>query len=244
MLTVEAPNRDRLSILSLAECDRIAERVHALRPYWTSRAAGEAPFFTLGAASYLDASPQGDTRYRAMASELNPILSEAFGELHATFRGAVEAHIGEPVIYDDTIALPGFHIFLADEVWGKSVASIHADRQYQNVDWSTYGSGDDVQGHRQLSITLSIDLPAGGAGLRLWDVNSLDVPKMSREERKAVLDANRKPRFLPYERGKAVIHTGHLFHQIAPMPDMQPGEQRLTLQAHALPTRRGWVLYW
>lgn len=233
----------RLAILDVDQCERIAERVHTLRAHWVARAK-DAPFFTLGAASYLDGKPGRDEHYRALARTGNPILWDHFKPLYRVFRDALEAYLGETVRYDRSIALPGFHIFLADAVWGRGVASIHADRQYQNVDWSSYGSKEAAEGHRQLSITLSIDLPAAGAGLRLWSVNSLDVPKMSLDERREALAAHRKPSYVPYEKGVAVIHTGHLFHQIAPMPDMRPGEQRLTLQAHALPTRAGWILYW
>lgn len=241
--TIQAAG-EAIELLDRDQCQDIAERVHALRAHWTARSKA-APFFTLGAASYLDASPPAfDQQYRAKAAEYNPILWQHFKPLYACFRQRLSQHLGEPVFYDTALALPGFHVFLADPTWGRAVASIHADRQYQNIDWSGYENEGALDDSRQLSITLSIDLPSAGAGLRLWEVNSRQVPELSPEQRKATLQAHRKPHYLPYRCGCAVIHSGHQFHQIAPMPDMADGEQRLTLQAHALPTAQGWVVYW
>ena len=46
--------------------------------------------------------------------------------------------------------------------------------------------------------------------------------------------------------GVMAIHSGHLFHQIAPFVDPLPDDERLTLQAHALPVNEGerWIVYW
>jgi hypothetical protein len=41
-----------------------------------------------------------------------------------------------------------------------------------------------------------------------------------------------------------VLHSGHQLHQIAPAPKLVEGDERLTLQAHAVPATDGWIVYW
>jgi hypothetical protein len=50
--------------------------------------------------------------------------------------------------------------------------------------------------------------------------------------------------YRPYEPGKMVTHSGHYLHQIAPLAEVHPGDERITLQAHSARTEHGWILYW
>lgn len=113
-----------------------------------------------------------------------------------------------------------------------------------NIDWSAFKVEGEMQAKQQISLTLAIDLPAAGGGLRLWEIDRYQVLKLSREERQRLRQKHSEPHFLAYHPGSLVVHSGHQLHQIAPMPDMAENEQRLTLQAHALPLPDGWVVYW
>jgi hypothetical protein len=53
-----------------------------------------------------------------------------------------------------------------------------------------------------------------------------------------------EPAFHRYREGGLVVHSGYQLHQIAPAADMQPGYERMTLQAHALSVGGGYLLYW
>lgn len=230
----------RVPVLTAGEADAVAAEVHALRAHWRQRDDAH-PFFTLGAAAYMDARDGRFDDYRAQAAVSNAMLQAHFGDLLERLRAAVERHVGAEVVYDRRLALPGFHVFLFDEAFRRSGASLHYDKQYEHIDWSAIGEPDI---DRQLSLTLSVRLPAGGGGLLVWNINRIDLERMAPAERIAHSRANRVATFEPYEVGTLAIHSGHQLHQIGPAPHLQPGDERITLQAHALPVREGWVLYW
>jgi len=157
------------------------------------------------------------------------------------FRVAVEQHVGTEAVYHPQLALPGFHIFLFDEAFRRSGASVHFDKQYEHIDWSSIGEPDT---DRQLSLTLSVRLPAGGGGLLVWNINRIEIERMAPAERIEHSRANRVATFESYEVGWLAIHSGHQLHQIGAAPHLQPGDERITLQAHALPAGGTWVIYW
>lgn len=230
----------RVSVLTADQAARAADQVHALRAYWVQRHATQ-PFFTLGTAAYLDARDGQFARYEAMVRGSNAMLREHFGWLLDRFRECVSEQVGEEVVFDARLALPGFHIFLFDEAFRRSGASVHYDKQYEHIDWSRIGTPDtDVQ----LSLTLSIRLPAGGGGLLVWNINRIAIEKMAVEDRIVHSRANRVATFEPYAVGTCAIHSGHQLHQIGPASHLRPGDERITLQAHALPVAGTWVLYW
>lgn len=230
----------RVPLLTAAEATATAATVHALRPHWKQRHATK-PFFTLGTASYLDAREGQFEVYQAQARVTDAFLTEHFGWLLERLRVVVSGHVGAEVVYDTRLALPGFHIFLFDEGLKGASASLHYDKQFELVDWSLFGTPDT---DAQLSLTLSVALPAGGGGLLVWNINRIKIERLPLDERREHSRANRIATFEPYSVGTLAIHSGHQLHQIAPAPDPQPGDQRITLQAHALPVDGRWILYW
>jgi hypothetical protein len=46
---------DAIPVLSSAECERVRQAIHALRSSWIVRGSADYPFYTVGAASYIDA---------------------------------------------------------------------------------------------------------------------------------------------------------------------------------------------
>lgn len=229
-----------VQLLNEEESHDVRRRVHALRDHWRRRRE-EAPFFTLGVASYIDAAADGFAAYSAAAEASNRLLEEHFGDVYERLTAAVGEHLGSPVGFHHAFARPGFHVFLSHEMFGAPSASLHFDRQYEHLDWSALGEVDFDQ---QLSYTLTVALPARGAGLLVWNVNDLDLRPLDEAEKKEVMRRNRVPEVHPYRLGGLALHSGHQLHQIAPMKEMGPDDERITLQGHALPAGGRWILYW
>jgi hypothetical protein len=170
----------RVPVLSAEESVRVADAVHALRPHWKQR--HDTPFFTLGTAAYMDARDGQFATYQAQSVASNVMLREHFGWLLERFRDRVSEQVGDEVVYHPGLALPGFHIFLFDEAFRKSGASVHYDKQFEHIDWTTIGTPDT---DAQLSLTLSVKLPAGGGGLLVWNINRIEIEKMPQAHTRA-----------------------------------------------------------
>ncbi len=229
-----------VELLDQAEVATVRAAVHAQRPLWIPRGTVR-PFYTLGAASYLDARGGRFAAYQEQAQQMNPILVKHFGWLLDRVRAALSTHVNAAVHFDDRLARPGFHIFRLDSVSPYASADVHYDQQYALIDWSALGTPDASS---QLSVTLAIALPASGGGLLLWNINRLELDRMPRDERLAHATANRVATLLRYAPGRLVIHSGHQLHQIAGVADQVLGDERITLQAHALRVNGEWVIYW
>jgi hypothetical protein len=109
------------------------------------------------------------------------------------------------------------------------------------IDWRTIGVPDRRQ---QISATLPIALPAEGGGLLLWNINRMEIEAMTPEARRTHNAANRTAVRHPYTPGHLVAHSGHQLHQIPSAAHPQPDDERITLQAHALPVDGRWIVYW
>ena len=214
--------------------------VHAERGSWTVRHP-DYPVYTLGAAAYLDGPKGGFAKYQEDARRLNPILGARFGWLHEKLRAAVSTIVGAEAAYDERVGLPGFHVYLSDPTKPQPLASMHYDMQYDQIDWAGWGTPDRS---RQVSLTVTIALPASGGGLLVWNINRLAIEQMGDEERRAHMAANRIASYYPYTIGHLAVHTGHYLHQIASTKHLQATDQRVTLQSHALPVDGRWLIYW
>jgi hypothetical protein len=226
-----------IAVLTPGECDRVRDTIMALRPRWTRRNPW-VPFYTLGAASYLDAAA-GPAAYQQMAAEYNPLLIEHFSWLYTRVAGALGEHLGAPAACAENLAPPGFHIYLSSKVFEKPIASIHCDSQYRLHDWS----GQEADLDNPISFTLSITLPKNGGGLNNWDVRYEEIMARAGDDL-AQLIHGRNLEYHAYEKGQMVVHSGHLLHQAAPGKDVQPDDERLTLQGHGILARGVWRLYW
>lgn len=224
-------------VFSAAECAEIREVIHRLRPHWVRRNLW-APFFTLGAASYLDAK-RNHAEYDAFAEKYNPLLRENFADCYQRVAALLEEALGGPVVYTSRLALPGFHVYLSSKLFERPIASIHCDSQYQLHDWS----GLDADLTRPISFTLSIALPKNGGGLNVWDISYAELLEKSSNDT-GPLVRSRESSYHAYRIGSMVLHSGHLLHQAAPGKDVQPDDERITLQGHAIQISGIWNLYW
>ncbi|HUJ00301.1 MAG TPA: hypothetical protein VLY46_08705 [Usitatibacter sp.] len=228
----------RLEVLDVPECARALQTVDALRFRWTRRNPA-FPFFTLGAASYIDAAASRDA-YKAQALRDNELLATRFDWLLERVRATLGSVLGAPVAWQPNAALPGFHIYLAHKIFEQPIASIHCDSQYELIDWAGCGEPD----FREVaSFTLALALPRHGGGLNVFDlhrkeVSRLDNAAVTRRVRESAMT------YHPYRVGSMVLHSGNVMHQAAPGRDIQPDERRITLQGHCVRAGERWYAYW
>jgi hypothetical protein len=228
----------QIPVLSPEEARAVRDRVHALRIHWTQRLPW-LPFYTLGAAIYLD-MPAGSRQYRALAERVNPVLASEFGWLHERVAAILSEQLDGPVSLDPRIGLPGFHVFLAHPAFGDPLASVHLDLQYQQIDWGAMGY-EKVEEPR--SFTLAIALPRNGGGLCTWPLSRTEFEALPMDRVGELVEAHAR-QFWSYTVGHMAIHHGHQVHMIAPCPNMQGDDERITLQGHAVRCDGTWVLYW
>ena len=201
---------EAIPVLSSVECERVRQTIHALRSSWIARGSADYPFYTVGAASYIDAVP-GTTppRYSEILVETNPVLREHFHRLYARLLNKLSVHLQAVVRTADELALPGFHVWQGLSVPTSSL-SIHFDLQYMSIPWPDVARSDHS---RPLSFTLPIALPRGGGGLNTWDLSYEEQAAHSQATRKfAPVEEMAKSRtraFHPYTPGVLTLHSGH-----------------------------------
>ena len=225
-----------IPVLSVAESAEVAATVMQLRPQWIMRNL-YAPFYTLGAASYLDATGSSP-RYAAWAREANPVLRERFDWLYARLLQVVQEATGDRVIYAPALALPGFHIYLSSPLFEKPVASIHCDSQFNLHGWPASAELD-----QPISFTLSVELPENGGGLYTWDVMASDIESKGPGATDEMMRSKERE-FHSYRVGSLALHSGNLLHQAAPGRALGPEDKRITMQGHGVRVDGVWQLYW
>jgi hypothetical protein len=229
----------QVPLLDAGECAQARESVHALRSRWTARNA-LVPFFTLGAASYLDGARRTEPTYASCAARDNPVLLEHFSWLYARVRETLASTLGAPVEYEPGFALPGFHVFLRCVVFEQPFASVHRDLQYKSLPWSP---SEEPEFDEPLSFTLAVALPSSGAGLYTWELYERDLAGLPEADVRRM--AAGSPRtFHPYDTGALNVHSGHQLHQIAASRYERDSDERITLQGHGIRCRGVWKLYW
>lgn len=236
---------DAIQILKPDECEQVRRTIHELRREWIMRGSTDYPFYTIGAASYIDAnSHPAPPRYSAILVETNPLLHKHFDWLYARLMYGLSMYLQALVCTADELALPGFHIWQGQSVPTTSL-SIHFDLQYMSIPWANVARSDRS---RPLSFTLPIALPRGGGGLNSWDlsleghtarVQATGVP-ISAEE----VARSQTPTFHRYSEGVLTLHSGHTLHQIAAVDRAYPDDERITLQGHGLCCDGVWTIYW
>jgi hypothetical protein len=236
---------DAIEILRPAQCEEICSTVHMLRSFWT-QVNEQTEFFTLGVASYIEFCRPGDAaaRYREKARQSNPLLCEYFAGIMEYLRVTLQRHLGGPAAFAEELGRPGFHIWLTEAIPRQPTASVHFDLQYRQVGWPV-GACADYE--RPVSFTLPLRLPAGGGGMNVWNLHHNEVEELG--ARGVPVDINemkeaRERLHYDYKPGHLVVHTGHFLHQIAPVERIEPGDERITLQGHAMRCDGRWMLYW
>jgi len=228
-----------ITFLSDSECNRLQTAIHDVKHEWLNRSGGQHPFFTLGAAIYLD-SKDDNEHYEALAKQKNRFLHQHFSDLYCKLKAILEEELKAPVAYEERLALPGFHIFLFDKLFEQPLANIHFDDQFAQVDWSAY---QEIDINHPISFTASISLPENGGGLNWWDLRPKDLSGLSEEKRIAKIQ-EAEQHYFAYKKGQLLLHDGLILHQIAPANKMVYGDERITLQGHGVFVDGIWRIYW
>jgi len=232
-------------LLDDQECAEVVQTLFSLREHWTRRGLD---FFTLGVNSYQDHFPSPDpgSTYFDASRLTNLLLKQHFGWLLDRVRLHIEEELQCRSQFDDSLALPGFHIFLHEGIPVKNSASVHFDQQYEAFAGRLYDPDADAE-PQTVSFTLPLELPANGGGLNYWpfSVAALESKTADAEaDDSPDLGLRTRGRFYPYTIGHVVLHSGKILHQIAGVTPILATDRRVTLQGHGI-LREGVVwLYW
>ena len=142
----------RVKTFTEEDCNKIEKTVDDLDKLWVNRSCerrfsfetetviSRAPFWTLGAVSYLDSVASPD-RYNKHKNYLNPVLRKKFTWIYEIICEKLQGEFGEPVVIDKFLAHPGFHIFATKtgsvlrpeyvELFQEPLGSVHVDVQYE-----------------------------------------------------------------------------------------------------------------
>jgi hypothetical protein len=224
-----------IDVLSAAECDEVAAAVLGERDRWTPRSP-TGLFATLGVNAYMDLAPaaDADASYFGPAHGTNLVLRQRFAGLHGQLARALETELGLPARDAGDLAMPGFHIWTGDGIPTRPVTSIHFDLQYQRL----LTRPEYAHASGTVSFTLPVRLPAAGSSLRVWPC------RYPEDANRVAAIRQTEPEIVPYHLGRAVVHSGHVLHQIGVTPSVRPDDIRITLQGHGLVVGESLVLYW
>ncbi len=232
-----------IDLLTEEECLEVRSVVHDLKEFWIPNHPS-LPSYTLGAAVYRDAAgPQPD--YYDKAKRYNPILRDRFGWLYERLADTLALKLEASVCYKETFALPGFNIFLSHKEFEQPISPIHCDLPEELLHKAIDGINfsHPISFTYPMALTLAIALPNHGGGLYKWDLGGEEVVGLPKLEVNQLI-RSRKKSFHAYTVGRLVWHSGHIVHQIAPGKNLQPDDERITLQGHGLFCQGTWQLYW
>lgn len=220
--------------LSPDQCADIAAKVLSLEKHWEPR-LGPYQFATLGCAAYLD----GEEHYDEKSSQLNGLLLDAFGDVYERVRLYFSQLLQGEVYYHPAYAYPGFHLFHfqgVDVVQDKPAERAHFDYQFAKV-FPDYAAMTRFP----LTFTIPVEEPSAGSSLEMWELRPEGHAEIGYEHKRYA--RSHPSRTIPYALGRIATHDGLNLHAMGAIPSGTTG-RRMTLQGHAFPTDRGWLLYW
>jgi len=237
-------------------CAEACREIYMQRARWRMRLLNDQPpFYTLGAASYLDL---GFT-----AGSLEDYLSDAGslwewgGNAVLTMIESVCARLTDeleqPVEFSSLLPSPGFHIFIGRAIPRadcldnrEGCGSCHFDLQHTYIPWARWYGTFDLQ--NTISFTLPLNLPASGGGLIVWEPITLeqnrDCVRQNRFDEIVRRARKTSCTTIRYSIGRMVLHNGHTLHQIAGAPKISVTDERITWQGHGVLADGIWRLYW
>jgi hypothetical protein len=196
------------------DCKQVSDNVRGLGRMgkWESR-SDEFPFYTLGKSAYLDGN--SGTYYQG-ADGMNLTLFRTFNSFYKEVAGKLSTFLGEWVVFNPKLALPGFHIFPADPKLLSVSGNWHLDSPHE-----TLGIGDkDVH-----AFTIAVEMPTGGGGMDFRFGGDED-------------------QYVEYNVGEMFIHSGAVPHRIASYRQYVEGDCRITLQGHIVRDGKDLIAFW
>jgi len=153
--------------------------------------------------------------YKEDIKKLNPILLREFAVSYRIIIDHLSHHFKEKVYLNNELAYPSFHIFESSPFLLEHAGLWHQDFPHETLD---LGSKDPY------SFTIAIKLPTGGGGMDFIEDGI--------------------PRYLPYEEGGIVGHSGEIVHRMASLKKYVPNEYRITLQGHLIRINGALNMFW
>jgi hypothetical protein len=216
------------------ECAELRDRVLDSRAHWITRGL---QFYTLGAASYLDAAVNRE-QYDTAVARLNPVLTQDFADVYARLVDFFQGLLRQPVSVDSDLALPGFHVF---EFGGRYRDPLQiVERAHFDLQWTLLRPADLAP--QTMSFTVPIELPSGGGAMQLWNARYRELVCADVAAREYA--GAHSSRRLAYGVGHAVLHDGLILHAIGESLTNRPCGERITLQGHLMREGDAWVMYW
>ncbi|MBM4282279.1 MAG: hypothetical protein FJ137_16505 [Deltaproteobacteria bacterium] len=255
---VPAQPHGMIAVVDALQARDVVDAVDAAAAHWTRRGMFPLDFYTLGAASYLDAIADVDA-YAERAVALNPVLAAHFAGLYDVVIARLSTVFG-PCALCTPLAYPGFHVFghrpghennrVTIQLMQGLSASIHSDRQFEphGAVWARFA---DVDLQQTMTFTLALELPTRGGGLCFWGDPSVavydDDGDYARYLKRDVDFRGQKgvepPCVIPYRVGALFYFLGAGRHVIAPSWNLSPTDRRITLQGHGTRCDGVWRLY-
>lgn len=168
--------------------------------------------------------------YTASARKENRRLYRHFRFAHERVAGFFEDRYGLPVVYAETLAVPGFHVFTFDRPGEFAGGGWHVDGLYAQVPYLA-ARQREVEG--VVNFTLPIEVPDGGSGMDLED-NRPDSYQPGGGPAVTV----------PYVPGSLMFTEFDHWHRIAGSRCFEPGQRRVTMQGHGVRFRGRLLLFW
>ncbi len=223
-------------IFTISQSQIIHNKVMNLKDHWKKR---NKILYTLGDAYYLD----GKSKV-SMPNNNKIILYDTFKDEYDQILNYFKIKLNTSnVMYhpNETVYLPAFHIFEVNEIFSRSIASLHIDKQYTFLP-----DIDECDLNKTLSFTIAINIPKNGAGLYKYPLykNSDQINKIYPWW--FLNFCYKDVDYIPYKIGHIVTHDGHQYHMIAPSIPSTSNEYRITLQGHGIynKIKNYWYLYW
>ena len=255
---------NRVKTFTEEDCNKIEKIVDYLQKLWVNRSCtrrfsyensmkiSRAPFWTLGAVSYLD-SVKSSEQYDKHRDYLNPVLHKKFNWIYDIICEKLQRELGKPVVIDKFLSHPGFHIFATKtgsvlepeylKLFEEPLGSVHVDVQYEEH-YDYWHSFKEVDLKNTLSFTIPVKLPTHGGGLYTWEdeVNPYSFNYTTNENKLDELESPSVSNL--YNTGEMIYFIGHLLHQMMPGVNVQPTDRRITVQGHGVKCDGVWRLYW
>lgn len=194
---------------------------------------------TIGIPLYVEGSD--NQKYQKNKDKYNQILSSNFDWLYPKLINKLEYITEEKCVYDDSLSLPGFHVFKAGSWLGSgwAVASLHVDKQYEYIN-SKNIDNQDLDQNDVFSFTIGIELP-DKSGLYIYDCTEKDVTPGSWPFHTYFND--KKLYKVYYQLGELYIHDGLHYHMIS---EFNSNKDRITLQGHGIWNKKDkkYIIYW
>jgi hypothetical protein len=258
------PLYGKVNILSKEECKSISSTVNSLKEYWIERTIAGQNLHTLGVSAFADGPKNGEApsnEYLSSVALYNNLLSKNFDFLYNAIINKVSDIYGAAQFLDDS-PIPGFFIyggkdgFTVNNLFKENV-NVHIDNSFGRIR-HTLSRYSEVDHSNYISLTLSISLPAGGAGMILWDQPDIGIYSnnsysdyikqiefKNKDYNKSFMEdhvSNYTPELVEYSVGDMLHMDSKVVHAISHGIDIEDGDQRITVQAFGIKCDGIWRL--